>query len=328
MDKFLSCDWGTSAFRLRLVEAETLTVLAEITSDHGIAATYAQWNRTQKMDQEERLLFYLDYIRQHINKIDRVHKHSLHGVPLILSGMASSSIGMVNLPYAQLPFAVDGSDAVAAFFESREAYNHPLLLISGLRSELDVMRGEEVQLIGAVASQEGRAEETVYIFPGTHSKHIHVKGKQVTHFKTYMTGEYFELLSQKSILRESVENNPDLQSTRALHSFQQGVQDAIGTNLLHTSFMVRTNDLFSKRSKKENFNYLSGLIIGTELHELLPLTSVQICLCSSSHLKTWYKTALQVLGLLDKVQVLSAEQAEEAVIRGQLMIYHYYKNKE
>lgn len=69
------------------------------------------------------------------------------------------------------------------------------------------MRSEEVQLIGAVEGQKDSAAETGYIFPGTHFKHIYVQRKQVTDFKTYMTGEYFELLSQKNILRESVEKN-------------------------------------------------------------------------------------------------------------------------
>lgn len=327
MVKFLSCDWGTSAFRLKLIDADTLTKLAEENSDHGIALTYAKWYETRKTDREERLLFYLDFIRQHIEKIESTHRLSLKGVPLILSGMASSSIGMVNLPYRQLPFAVDGSDAIAEYFEERAAFNHPILLISGVKSEVDVMRGEEVQLIGSVVDQEDDAEERIYIFPGTHSKHINVKKEQLTDFKTYMTGEYFDLLSKKSILSESLEKNLDLQNINGLQSFQQGVQDALGTNLLHTSFLVRTNDLFSKLSKKENFNYLSGLLIGTELQELVPLTSVQIYLCGSTHLKTWYEIAFQVLGLQDRVQVFSAEQADEAVVRGQFIIYNQFKHK-
>ena len=326
MVKFLSCDWGTSAFRLRLIDAKTLTILAEISSDNGIAAAYAKWGETGKTDQEERFLFYLDFIRDYIGKIERAQNLSLQGVPLILSGMASSSIGMDDLPYRHLPFAIDGSDAVIRYFEERAAFHHPVLLISGVKSDDDVMRGEETQLVGCAIDYD--EEEIVYIFPGTHSKHIHVKRKQVIGFKTYMTGEYFELLSKKSILSAGIERSQDLQSIDdPLQGFKKGVQAAIETNLLHTSFMVRTNTLFAKLSKKENLNYLSGLLIGTELQELLLLTDAQICLCAGSHLKSRYEIAFQVLGLHDKVRILSTKQADEAVIRGQSMIYNQFKNK-
>ena len=40
MANFISCDWGTSAFRLRLVEYPSLAILAGISSDEGIARTY------------------------------------------------------------------------------------------------------------------------------------------------------------------------------------------------------------------------------------------------------------------------------------------------
>lgn len=82
MDKFLSCDWGPSAFRLRLIDADTLTVLAEGTSEHGIAAIYAQWNEARKTNQEERLFFYLDFIQQHIEEMEVRLKYPLHKVLL------------------------------------------------------------------------------------------------------------------------------------------------------------------------------------------------------------------------------------------------------
>lgn len=48
----------------------------------------------------------------------------------------------------------------------------------------------------------------------------------------------------------------------------QGVNDAINSNLLNVAFRVRTNNLFAKLSKKENFDYLSGLLIAAGLKEL------------------------------------------------------------
>lgn len=323
----MSCDWGTSSFRLRLVDAESMEILAEENTDTGIAVTYARWRELENRDQQKRLHFYLGVIREHIRKIEGAQNSSLTGVPLILSGMASSSIGMANLPYQELPFSIDGSDAGAAFFTESENFEYPVLLISGVKSEDDVMRGEETELIGSIMGQQEAMEESIYVFPGTHSKHIMVKERQLISFKTYMTGEYFELLSKKSILSAGIEKNQDAEDRNSLQSFQHGVQDAVGSNLLHTSFLVRTNDLFGKWSKKENFNYLSGLLIGTELQELLPLTTSRFYLCGSSRLKLWYEHAFQVLGMVDRLHALPSKWAEEAVIRGQFEIYKHFKSK-
>ena len=327
MKKFLSCDWGTSSFRLRLVHAEKMEVLAEENTATGIAETYGRWIESGNTDPQKRVYFYLTVIQGHIRKIESAQKISLKGVPLIISGMASSSIGMANLPYQELPFATDGSEARAALYEVSENFEHPVLLISGVKSEDDVMRGEETQLIGSVVDQQSSTGESIYVFPGTHSKHIIVKERQLVSFKTYMTGEYFELLSKKSILSAGVEKNQNPENENSVQSFRKGVQDAVGANLLNASFLIRTNHLFNKLSKQENYTYLSGVLIGTELQELLPLATAQIYLCGSSHLKLWYENAFHVLGMVDRLHSFSAKWNDEAVIRGQFEIYRHFKNK-
>lgn len=327
MKNFLSCDWGTSTFRLRFVDVEKMEVLAEENTEQGIAATYALWRKLEDPDQKNRLSFYLDMVAKHIQKIESLLNNSLKGVPLIISGMASSSIGMLNLPYGQLPFKLDGSDVEVEFIKASEGFHHDTLLISGVKSENDVMRGEETQLIGSAVGLPTPEQEELFLFPGTHSKHIRVKDRQAVGFKTYMTGEFFALLSKKSILSLGVEEARDPQGEIYLKSFQEGVLAGVRENLLNASFLVRTNHLFEKLSKEENFTFLSGLLIGAELQELLPLTSIRIYLCGSSNLKFWYEHALHILGIHDRLQVFSSEWSEAAVIRGQYEIYHQFKAK-
>jgi 2-dehydro-3-deoxygalactonokinase len=57
-------------------------------------------------------------------------------------------------------------------------------------------RGEETLLLGCDIVDEG---EYIYIFPEP-IPHIFVKNKTAVDFKTYMTGEIFDLLTEKSIL--------------------------------------------------------------------------------------------------------------------------------
>ena len=317
MEYFLSCDWGTSAFRLRLVKTNNLEVIAEEVSDKGIAGTFQSWREAQHKD---RITFYLDIISEHIHKLEQRLSLNLGQVPVILSGMASSSIGMLELPYQELPFALDGGGLKTEYLKASPAFPHDLVLISGVKSEYDVMRGEETQLIGLVTEQPGAGQEQVFIFPGTHSKHIRVKGNNAVAFKTYMTGEFFALLSQKSILSATVApaENPEAPGLDA--AFKQGIKDAVGANLLHAAFRVRTNNLFGVLNPQENFSYLSGLIIGSELQDLLNKNS-RINLVAGHQLQKYYATALQELGLSEQVQTFPARWVDEAVVRGQYKIY-------
>ena len=319
MKQFLSCDWGTSSFRLRLVNTDDFKIIAEVKDNNGIAATFAAWQQTGQP--EDRVSFYLDVIKKHIGNIEQKINASLAGVQVIISGMASSTIGFFEIPYSPLPVAIDGAGIKTVSVADGQQFEHDVLVISGLCSEDDVVRGEETQLIGCIDPSAGQIDGELFIFPGTHSKHLLVKADQITAIKTYMTGEVFELLSQKSILRLSVQSSYNLDIPEDTDAFKKGVRDAAADNLLHTVFKVRTNSLLNKLSGKENFNYLSGLLIGTELKDLQTIGLERINLLGGSNLIEYYRNALAELGLLAKTSIINASVADEAVIYGQYKIY-------
>ena len=251
----------------------------------------------------------------------------------MLSGMDSSSMGIEELSYAGLPFHVDGSGAIFKYFEPADDLPHPVFLISGVRTAHDVMRGEETQLVGACAGQkelaDGKTEvEKVFIFPGTHSKHVRIKDGQITGFKTFMTGEFFDLLKNRSILRHGLADVGDFQEEQMLQSFVQGVNDSSTTNLLNASFRVRTNHLFGYLSKEDNSCYLSGLFIGHELADLIPLknSNVPLYLVGNSGLQNLYSRAIFKLGLGDNLRQLSLN-SDNAVIHGQWKIFENFLNQ-
>ena len=142
MPYFLSCDWGTSSFRLRLVNSDNLRIESTIRNDEGIAAVYNKWINSGNAESERRA-FYLQRLQVQINELSQQAGISLERVPIILSGMASSSIGIAELPYHKMPFKTDGSDLLV-----EELPEYHMLIISGARTDEDVMRGEETMLIG------------------------------------------------------------------------------------------------------------------------------------------------------------------------------------
>jgi 2-dehydro-3-deoxygalactonokinase len=310
MEKFLSCDWGTSSFRLRLVETAGARIIAEEKSDQGIAGIYDLWKQTRQPE-DLRFSFYLDRIKRQVQSIEKGVNDSLDGFPLVISGMACSTLGMIDLPYSDVPFSTDGSDLVTKLVDAEDDFKHNIIFISGARTATDAMRGEETQLVGCFPDQE-----QVFIFPGTHSKHVTVKNGKVVDIKTYMTGEFFELLSQKSILAASVESNTDINLEKNGKSFEAGVKEGLYSNILNTSFKVRTNHLFHKLSQQENYHYLSGLLIGTEIKEIAG-TDQGITLVCNSYLNFHYETAFHQL---DKTMSLKIQNADEAMVAGQLKI--------
>jgi len=317
---FLSCDWGTSAFRLRLVNAVDLTIVAEESNDKGIASTFEAWQQTGKQE-NERLSFYQTIIQESLGLLEQKLNHSLQGTPLILSGMASSTIGMFELPYKDLPFNLDGTDLKVHTIKATDNFKHDILLISGVKSDDDVMRGEEIQIAGCA---DGLMEEQIFIKPGTHSKHIRIKEGKAVAFKTYMTGEFFSVLSKESILSSSIEKVSNLDEEKNKNSFEKGVMDSTSSNILHACFLVRTNNLFNKLDKQQNYCYLSGLLIGTELKELINKETTHITLLTNNVLKPYYRAALRTLEIAEDVRTKSVD---EAMIKGHAIVYRLHKSK-
>jgi len=313
--RFLSCDWGTSSFRLKLVSTE-LETLAEVSTDNGILRSFELWKQ-KKLPEENRVSFYCNLIDHQIKRIEQQQAISLDNVPLIISGMASSNIGMLELPYKMLPFWTDGSDLQFQNIKATDQFEHDVLLISGVCTDNDVMRGEETILVGCDDdSPNGR----VYILPGTHSKHVFIMNGVAIACKTYMTGEFFELLSKKSILSESLVAGDDLFSANNLQSFEKGIRLGIDLNLLNSSFLARTNILFDKLTKQENYYFLSGILIGTELKELINPNVENVCVVGNASQLIYYEEAFKQLNKMSGIIMPLQIDADKAIVKGQLKI--------
>lgn len=317
---FLSCDWGTTNFRLRLISREDLRVLEEVESDEGVKGLAAAWKEKGERSEDARIAFYTDVLRKALDELKSRAGVGFDNLPVVISGMASSTLGLAELPYQPLPVSTSGADFKTKIFQPSKNFSHSILLISGLRDgEEDVMRGEETQLIGCLtAEMKAEASEQLIIHPGTHAKHITIDGNRITGFRTFMTGEAFKIFSTHGILRDSVEAAPLDDAT--MPHFEAGVRASVEAPLLHALFSVRTGDLFRKLSKHEAFHFLSGLFIGAELQTLRGRGPEKKYLCAGPSLHAPYTAALRALGLEREVKSLPPEWEEGSVIRGQAAV--------
>jgi 2-dehydro-3-deoxygalactonokinase len=217
-----------------------------------------------------------------------------HGAaPVILSGMIGSRQGWKEAPYAKCP--AGANDIVKALAQIEWA-GLKIALIPCLSTENDrmpdVMRGEEAQILGALALSG--ANEGLFLLPGTHSKWADVRANRIVSFRTFMTGEAFGALKDHTILARLMKDGTDSDA------FARGVSEgaALGSAgaLLNRVFATRTYGLMDRLQDTALSDYLSGLLIGAEVAEATRDAARAITIIASPALAPRYAAALRLLG--------------------------------
>jgi 2-dehydro-3-deoxygalactonokinase len=211
---------------------------------------------------------------------------------LLACGMVGSQYGWREAPYVRCP-----ADAAALAGQVLKL-DDQLSIVPGLvddAAQPDVMRGEETQIVGALALHPELAEDACLVLPGTHSKWARVQAGRVTGFATHMTGELFALLRQHSVLNRLMP--ADGSSPASPEAFLKGVDTAREQGGLgHQLFAVRTLGLFKQLAPEQLPDYLSGLLIGHELASELRGRQSRLALVGDPALCARYAQALTHLG--------------------------------
>ena len=286
----LAIDWGTSSLRGALLDAQG-QVLEERSSAQGILSVPAGGFRDVFEAQ------FGDWTRSGV-------RHCL------IAGMAGSKQGWVEVPYCACPAGFDDIAAQLAWVDAA-TLPLPVAIVPGLCCHHasaafpqgglpDVMRGEETQVFGAM--QITGLRDGVFVLPGTHSKWVSVQAGRITGFKTYMSGEFYALLTHHSLLAKSVALDAPLDGT----AFAAGVtQSRNGAGLLHNAFGTRTLSLFGRMDAAALTSYLSGLVIGEELHAHGTASVAEVVLIGTPILLHPYAQALAIHGV--RSRALGAE---------------------
>ena len=278
----VAIDWGSSALRGARLDAQG-TVLEQRSFARGVLtvaagefpsvfeACFGDWTRSRS-------------------------------VRCLISGMAGSKQGWREAPYCPCPAGFDDLAARLMWLDEG-AGRAGVALVPGLSCEHpcglpampsipDVMRGEEVQIFGAM--QLTGLRDGIFVLPGTHSKWAQVADGRVTGFHTYMSGELFALLSQQSILSRTLD--PDALPDD--DAFALGVQRAAQPGgLLHHAFGARTLSLFSRMGAAPLTSYLSGLVIGAELAAQTFTSGAEVVLIGAAALTGRYAQGLAIHGV-------------------------------
>ncbi|HEU0133968.1 MAG TPA: 2-dehydro-3-deoxygalactonokinase, partial [Allosphingosinicella sp.] len=183
-------------------------------------------------------------------------RHRLGELPLLMAGMVGSNRGWIEAPYASCPAGLEELAERLRWAEPGRTAVVPGVCFSG-SGAADVMRGEEVQLLGAWA--EGWIPEgTVVCHPGTHNKWVRLEQGRIVEFRTVMTGEIYNLLRERSILADLLRN-----PVEPGDAFAAGVRHGLDQDDLTAElFSVRARVLLGQAAAEDAAAYTSGLLIG------------------------------------------------------------------
>lgn len=273
MKRLVALDWGTSSLRGALLDDQG-RVLEEKSSPQGILSVAAGGFPALFQDQFGGWM-------------------KVAGTLCLIAGMAGSRQGWREAPYCPCPAGLAEVAARLLWLEPGR-----IALVPGFSTEQDgvpdVMRGEESQVFGALELLG--LQEAQLVLPGTHSKWVQVRGGRIERFRSFMTGEFYALLRQHSILARTL---PAADGELDAPAFEQGLAQArASASLLHAAFSVRTLALFERMPPAAMPSYLSGLVIGEELRtQALAPGADPVVVIGSDALTARYRLALESQGI-------------------------------
>ena len=264
-DAFIAIDWGTTNRRVYLVEDGR--VVRSSRDDMGVLAMAGASYETALAD-----------IRVECGDL-----------PVLMAGMVGSTIGWKNAGYVSLPAVIPELASSLCWIDDRTAIVPGLAIDDGVRT--DVMRGEEVQLLGAIAAGLVTAD-TWLCQPGTHCKWARMESGQIARFVTAMSGELFALLRQHGVLSRQLSATV---SDGA--AFAKGVAEGAKRDLSASLFSVRSLGVLGKLPDEEASSYASGILIGSDVAARLDEIGTQpVHILADAELGGLYVRAVTLLG--------------------------------
>ncbi len=278
MTKLVAIDWGTSSFRLYLIDPEGHVIQRHVT-DEGILAI-----------EDKR---YEQVLKKNLEQVE-----ASDSVPIICSGMITSKNGWLETEYAPCPATTQDIAARLSCLETSEFGTiHFVPGVKQLEPQPDIMRGEETQLLGLTSQAK-----QVIILPGTHSKWVTVENETILGFATFMTGDLYNAVTSKTILQAVRKTEWSKEDFKA-GVWEGAARVRVGNGLLAGLFQARVKSILELDVRADSASYLSGYLIGTEIGEAGKMgfsTLNDLLVAGSDNLTRYYRTALTELGIGSK----------------------------
>ncbi len=189
-----------------------------------------------------------------------------HARRIIASGMIGSNVGWVEATYRPCPVALDqgSADMTRTIIGEIAVDIVPGLTCTGPHGMPDVMRGEEVEIGGALRLAGPDVSRRFVCLPGTHTKWAQVVDGSIVDFFTSMSGEIFDRLTHSGLLASITDGKSD-----ATAAFDEGVDKSMTSGLSLGTLLFSARSMVVRGALKisDSGSYLRGVLIGSELRD-------------------------------------------------------------
>jgi 2-dehydro-3-deoxygalactonokinase len=273
----IAIDWGTTSFRAYRLSEQGYILDKRETSNGIISVKEGQFAET--------------FVAQVGDWMD-----AEPDACVVMCGMVGSRQGWKEIDYVT---GQSGLHEIASGMErillcnGRNAWIVPGYSGINADGQIDVMRGEETQILGAISGKTGAH---MFCLPGTHSKWVSVIDGKINRITTFMTGEVFDVMCHHSILGKLM-TDQGREQEGAERWFDDGIEKAkMGISLLSGFFGVRARALIAGIPEAYTKDYLSGLLIGTEIHDAYKNNHLEVTMIGSGKLIGLYGRAIRAFG--------------------------------
>lgn len=307
MADYIAIDMGTSNTRINLVCDYTVTDSVKLGMGAGVG-----------IDNKELLK---SNVKEGILKLLKRNPGKTVKC-IIASGMITSEGGFVSLEHIKTPCGIkELKNGIYKTFLS-DISPLPFVFIRGIKTDsddfstLDMMRGEEAEIVGLSEKIEPMC---VYVMPGSHSKIVHTdEYGRIKTFSTELTGELMAAISGSTILKNSVSLNGEISMEYLekgyLYSKEHGMNAAL--------FKVRVLDKLMGCKSEDVLGFFKGVVLAPEIENIIKATENKVIICGKRVLRE--PMAYLVSKFSDK-EIISVtdEVAENAPPTGAVRIYEY-----
>ncbi len=272
--EWIAVDWGTTHLRVWMMGADNIP-FDQLNSVPGVGSL--------TFDGYEAAL--LELIVPYLS--------DTQVTPVICAGMFESREGWGERSYVATPCAPpDCSLGIKAVVSDPRI---SVTILPGVKQVTppDVMHGEETQIAGVLRDYPNF--DGIICLPNEHTKWVHISAGEIVSFQTFMTGEMFGLLSEKSVLQQCVDSKDWDQA-----SYLEAIADAMARpqSVAAHLYGLRASALIGDLAANTARARLLGLLIGIELTAARPYWLGQnVAIIGAGRLAELYRSALVEQGV-------------------------------
>ncbi len=247
------------------------------------------------------------------------------------SGMITSGLGLHELPHLIAPAGIDELAAGMQSASFADIIAAPIWFIPGVRhdgapvaldnaSRMDMMRGEETEVIGLVTSI-GAADSMVVLLPGSHAKFVEVEASGTnTRCHSTLSGEFLDFLISQSVLASGLKQGwpASLDGDAVIAGARLARDEGLG----RAAFSTRVLELFSAASATGRFSFLVGAVLVQDLLSCRVAwpDTIRLVVCGRFIMQTAYATIARAVLEMNAVVTPDQSMLHELAGRGALAI--------